>query len=297
MSKKTFTSQAEETLAQQVELILPEEKGPSRDVALGTKRSSDVRVVPIALIDFDPNQPRKVFNEESLQELSDSIKENGLLHPLNVEYLPKENRFKLITGERRFRAIQRLEWTEVPCVVRENVSTKDRFALQIIENVQREDFNPIEKARGLFDLKECLGPQSTWEQVEKLTGLTRRRRQQFSALLKLPDPIQQQIVALEKRPSKNEVTEKHGRALLLLNKVPDKQQKLFGIIKDKAKPITGDDALVKARQMLGKADSSRTFSLKYTNKEDLLTKLEDEVKRLRSSLDRGASKTRGKGKG
>jgi ParB family chromosome partitioning protein len=189
-----------------------------------------------------------------------------------------------------------LEWTEVTCVVKENVSTRDRFILQIIENVQREDLNPVEKARGLFDVKESLGPQATWEDVEKITGISKRRRQQFSALLKLPEPVQQEIVAIERRPSKNEVTEKHGRALLLLNKVPDKQQKLLGIIKDKAKPITGDDALVKARQMLGKADSSRTFSLKYTNKQDLLTKLEDEVKRLRSSLDRGVSKSRGKGK-
>ena len=63
MSKKTFTSQAEETLAQSVEIKLPEETGPSRDVALGTKRSSNVRVVPVALIDLDPNQPRKEFNE------------------------------------------------------------------------------------------------------------------------------------------------------------------------------------------------------------------------------------------
>lgn len=297
MSKKTFTSQAEETLAQQVELVLPEEKGPSREVALGTKRSSDVRVVPVALIDFDPNQPRKVFNEESLQELSDSIKQNGLLHPLNVEYLPKQNRFKLITGERRFRAIQRLEWTEVPCVVRENVSTQDRYALQIIENVQREDFNPIEKARGLMELKECLGPQASWEEVEKITGLTRRRRQQFSALLKLPDPVQQEIVAIERRPSKNEVTEKHGRALLLLNKVPEKQGKLLGIIKDSKKPVTGDEALLKARQMLGKTDTGKTFLVKYTSKEELLTKLEAEVARLRASMTKKPSKTKSKGKG
>lgn len=296
MSKKNFTSQAEETLAQSVEIKLPEETGPSRDIALGTKRSSNVRVVPVALIDLDPNQPRKVFTEESLQELADSIKQNGLLHPLNVEYISKDERYLLITGERRFRAIQRLEWTEITCVVKENVSTRDRFILQIIENVQREDLNPVEKARGLFDVKESLGPQATWEDVEKITGISKRRRQQFSALLKLPEPVQQEIVAIDRRPSKNEVTEKHGRALLLLNKVPEKQQKLLGIIKDKAKPITGDDAITKARQMLGKSDSSRTFSVKYTSNEDLLSKLENEVKELRASLTGKPSKSKGKGK-
>jgi ParB/RepB/Spo0J family partition protein len=294
MSKKTFTSQAEETLAQSVEIKLPEETGPSREVALGTKRSSNVRVVPVASIDLDPNQPRKVFTEESLKELADSIKQNGLLHPLNVEYIPKDERYLLITGERRFRAIQRLEWTEVTCVVKENVSTRDRFILQVIENVQREDLNPVEKARGLFDIKASLGPQATWEEVEKLTGISKRRRQQFSALLKLPDNLQQEIVALERRPSKNEVTEKHGRALLLLNKVPEKQGKLFRLIKDSTKPVTGDDALLRARQMLGRPETTRSFLVKYTSKQDLLTKLEAEVKELRASLDGKPSKSKTK---
>jgi len=106
----------------------------------------------------------------------------------------------------------------------------------MIENIHREDFSPIDKARAIIEYKGLLGEGKPWSEVEQKIGISESRRKQFVSLLNLPAEIQSEIVAIGKRPSKNQLTEKHARALLMLNKMPDKQTELFDIIKnDKTK--------------------------------------------------------------
>jgi len=263
--------------------VTPESRHP------GTQRLKNARLIPHNLIDRDPKQPRKDFPEEGLNELRDSIKTHGLLTPISVRFDPKSNKYIIISGERRWIASGRAGLAEMPCYVSEINSDSVKLARQLIENIQREDLSPIDRARGMFDLRDLMSKDSgkpvEWKEVEQMLGINERRRRQFLALLNLPEKIQMDIVAIGKRPSKNQVTEKHARALLRLNPYPKKQQQLFDKIKQtSSKPITGDDAMDIAQKMLGKTQRVHTFAVKYVTQKELLGKLQAEVKRLRTLI-------------
>ena len=245
------------------------------------------RLIPIELIKPDPDQPRKTFDPDKLQELADSIKEEGILQPITVEYIPEGERgyFKIITGQRRYEAAQIALLDKIPCVIKDALSAKKRFAQQLIENLQREDFSPIEKAMALLEYKEKLGPEAVWADVERTVGISEIRRKQFISLLNLPENIQKDIVATGRKPAKNQITEKHARALLLLNSFPEKQLELFELIKASPEPITGDAAISRARDIKG-TKSIHHFSVAYKNERELLDKLEEKVKELKALLEK-----------
>ena len=106
------------------------------------------RVENISIDKIKPNrhQPRTLFNEEKLQELADSIKENGLLEPIIVVRSVAPGEYELIAGERRLRASKLAGFTEIRAIIQEGASDKDKLDLALIENIQREDLNPIEEA-------------------------------------------------------------------------------------------------------------------------------------------------------
>lgn len=300
-TKKSFADIAKDSLTQTSPLPSSEDQGMRRDVVVGTKRVDDIRMVPVETIDLDPNQPRDDVDEES-QDFNDfvaSIAHDGLIQALTVEFVPKINRYLLIAGERRFRAVRRLKWPEVPCSIRENVKSSDRFALQLIENIQREDLNPVQKARGLENLKKLMehdaGQEVPWHVVETRLKISEERRKQLVALLRLPEQIQQTIVATGRRPAVNgEITEKHGRALSRLNRYPEKQFKLFQRMRDGNETISGDRAMELAKLMLEppsrqEARTHKRFMIEYTTKRDLLKKLEQEVRRIRGELAAGGT--------
>lgn len=285
MSKKDkFKSTIQSTVGgPPVPDIIPEERGVDRQRE-GTRRIKNARIIDIDKIKPDPDQPRKTFPQESLIELSNSIKEHGVLQPITVEYIEAEDYYKIISGERRFHASKLAGLTTMPCMVHDGVDSKDRYAKQLIENIQREDFTPIEKARALLEYRDMLGLDSTWKDVEKLVGIGETRRKQFIALLKLPETIQKDIVAIGRRPAQNMITEKHARALLMLNNYPQKQIELFELIKNSAQPITGDDAINKAKQIKGK-NSLHTFRVTYRTEEELIRILEEKLEGLRRMQD------------
>lgn len=111
------------------------------------KINDDERIQKIKIIDIEPNkdQPRKKFDTDSLDELAESIKRYGVIQPIIVSR--KENYFEIIAGERRWRASKKAGLTEIPCIVREQDEKKNK-EIALIENIQRQDLNPIEKARG-----------------------------------------------------------------------------------------------------------------------------------------------------
>jgi len=158
----------------------------------------------------NPDQPRKVFNEEKISELADSIKEHGIIQPLVVR--KAEIGYEIVAGERRYRAARKAELKQVPCIVRELTDEQNMF-LAIIENMQREDLNPIEEAEAIHKLIETYG--LTQEQVSKSVGKSRPYVTNSLRLLKLPEEIKEMVAI-------GQLSQGHARALI--NVADNKQQ-------------------------------------------------------------------------
>ena len=145
-----------------------------------------LRDVDIAQVKPNPDQPRKDFSEAELEELADSIRECGILQPLVVR--PHEGAYQIVAGERRYQAARRAGLATVPCVIRE-VDDADVMQLALVENLQREDLNPLEAAFGYRSLMEEGG--LTQEEVGKAVGKSRPAVSNTLRLLELPDEVQQ----------------------------------------------------------------------------------------------------------
>lgn len=170
--------------------------------------SADSRRVPLDAIMASPLQPRRVFSDDELAELTDSIRENGLLQPLVVRPSPgSPGRFELVVGERRFRAITRLGWEDVPVIVRE-ATDETLLVLALVENLQREALNPLEEAEGYvalsdrFDLSHAAIAQAVGKDRSTVANMIR--------LLKLPPSLRRLL-------EEGALTQGHARALLSLD--------------------------------------------------------------------------------
>jgi ParB family chromosome partitioning protein len=161
--------------------------------------------VDIDLIDPSPYQPRTRFREEALDELSRSIQSSGIVQPLVVRKVA--NRFQLIAGERRWRAAQRASLSRVPVVLRD-VPEELALEMTLVENLQREDLNPIEQAHAFQRLIDQF--QLTQEQVAERTGKDRTTIANSVRLLKLEAPIQELL-------EEGRLTAGHARALLAVD--------------------------------------------------------------------------------
>lgn len=167
-----------------------------------------IRVVPIARIAPNPFQPRREFAPEQLAELEASIRENGLLQPLVVrprtEATPDGADWELIAGERRWRAIRRLEWTEVPVVVKQ-IDDRAMLVLAIVENIQRAELSPLDEAAGYQKLIEDFG--FTQQEVAESVGKDRSTIANLLRLLQLPASVQGMV-------NRGELSMGHARAIL-----------------------------------------------------------------------------------
>ncbi|MSR36408.1 MAG: ParB/RepB/Spo0J family partition protein [Gemmatimonadetes bacterium] len=163
----------------------------------------DVRTVAVQSIAPNPQQPRKEFADNELAELTESIREHGLLQPLVVRPTGS-GRYELVAGERRFRSIQRLGWKEVPVVVRE-VDDDALLVLALVENLQREELNPMEEAEGYRVLAERFA--FTQEEIAHAVGKERSTVANLLRLLKLAPSIRRMVEA-------GELSMGHARALL-----------------------------------------------------------------------------------
>jgi ParB family chromosome partitioning protein len=172
--------------------ILPEATG-----------GQDMRELPIELVKPNPGQPRKRFEEEPLAALAASIEASGLVQPLLVRAL-SDGSYELIAGERRWRAARLAGLERVPVVVRDS-DESDRLEVALIENMVREDLNPIEEARACAELVEVLGLSK--EELGRRIGRSRPQISNLIRLLDLPDEV---IAMLESE----ELSEGHGRAIL-----------------------------------------------------------------------------------
>jgi ParB family chromosome partitioning protein len=173
----------------------------------------DLRHIPLDLIAPNPRQPRRTFDQETLQALADSVRERGIVQPVLVRPVPGGT-YELVAGERRWRAAQIAGMESVPALVRPR---DDSAALEIalIENMAREDLNPIEEARACAALVEELG--LTREEVGRRVGRSRVAVSNLLRLLDLPD----EVIGLLER---GELSEGHGRALLMAEDHGDRRR-------------------------------------------------------------------------
>ena len=151
---------------------------------------ASVTSLPLREIEPDPEQPRKTFDETALAELSQSIAENGLLQPIAVRPKKAGPGYIIIAGERRWRAARMAGLDEVPVLVKE-VTDEQAAALALIENLQREDLDPIEEAEGCQQLMDKYG--LTQEVAAKRLGKSRSALANTLRLLALPDPVREQV--------------------------------------------------------------------------------------------------------
>jgi len=160
--------------------------------------------IPVHLIKANPFQPRHHFDEASLQALSDSISQHGLTQPIVVRRVGEQ--YELIAGERRFRACLMAKMETIPAIIKA-VTDKESLQLALIENLEREDLNPIEEAKGYIRLIEEFG--HTHQEVSAIFSKSRSAVTNTLRLLHLPEPIQQAV-------SEGKLSEGHARTLLSL---------------------------------------------------------------------------------
>ena len=192
--------------ADAVPISSPQKEGNNLEAEGRAQENSGDAVQYINIHDIMPNanQPRKTFSEEKIEELSKSIKEHGIIQPIVVRR--KGEKYEIVAGERRWRAARKAELGRVPCLIRE-LSDEQNMLIAIIENMQREDLNPVEEAEGLHQMIVTFG--MTQEQISKSVGKSRPYIANSLRLLKLPDYIKEEM-------AEGRLSAAHGRTLITL---------------------------------------------------------------------------------
>lgn len=177
---------------------------PDAGAAPEAEEGEVVRMVPVGELEPNPYQPRKEMVQAELETLSQSIRESGILQPILARQVGKK--LQIVAGERRWRAAQLAELQEVPVLCRP-LSDSDSAVFALVENLQREDLNAIEKAQGIKLLMDQM--KATQEQVAKQVGFERSTVANFLRLLDLPEPVQKHV-------SRGTLSMGHARSLLSL---------------------------------------------------------------------------------
>ena len=221
-------------LGKGLDSLIPDKATPLQKIEREEKKDG-VTIVKINKVEPNREQPRKVFNEDALQELSESIKQYGIIQPLLVQ--KKDDYYEIIAGERRWRAAKKAGLEEVPVIIRD-LSEQEIVEISLIENIQREDLNPIEEALAYkrlleeFDMKQ--------DEVAEKVSKSRAAVTNSLRLLKLDDRVQQMLVDEMISPG-------HARALLSIED-PDKQYEFAQRIFDEKMSVRDVEKEVKKLQ-------------------------------------------------
>jgi ParB family chromosome partitioning protein len=219
-----------------------------------TEGSSNLNEIEISHIDPNPNQPRRDFDQEALQELATSIKELGIIQPITLRQMDG-GRYQIIAGERRWRASQLAGLTTIPAYI---VTVEDESAMEmaLVENIQREDLNAIEIALAYQHLAETTG--MTQAKISERVGKSRAAVTNYLRLLKLPAQVQ---MALKNK----EIDMGHARALLSIES-PSQQIKLFKEVQKQGYSVRRVEEIA---QMLKSGEDVKVSKGKLTPKEKL----------------------------
>jgi ParB family chromosome partitioning protein len=219
-----------------------------------TQGSSNLNEIEISLIEPNPNQPRREFDQEALQELANSIREVGIIQPITLRQMDS-GKYQIIAGERRWRASQLANLTTIPAYIR-TVEDEGVMEMALVENIQREDLNAIEVALAYQHLAETTG--MTQEKISKRVGKSRAAVTNFMRLLKLPAQVQMAL-------KNHEIDMGHARALLAIDS-PSAQIKLFKEIQKQQYSVRKVEEMVQA---LKNGEDVKTVKGKMTVKSQL----------------------------
>ena len=200
-------------------------------------------VKKIKIIEIEPNrnQPRKIFDNETLEDLAESIKRYGVIQPIIVK--KKDDYYEIIAGERRWRAAKKAGLTEMPCIIRDDDDRKNK-EIALIENIQREDLNPIDKARGFRQLMDEYG--MTQQQLSETIGISRSGIANTVRILNLDERV-------IKLAEEGKLTEGHCRSLMVIQD-PDKQFAAALKIVEKGETVRDIEQTVKNQKKAQKID-------------------------------------------
>lgn len=223
----------------------------------------ELKEVEVSMIRVNPYQPRRHFAKEDLDELSQSIKSVGLIHPPTVRRLDNAEGYELVSGERRFRAVQQAGFSKITVLVKSSNESHSAQAA-LIENIQRVDLNPIEIAKALRSLSLQFGYAQ--DQLAEKVGKKRSTVANYLRLLALPKAIQDAVTA-------NIITMGHAKAILSLEGF-EKQNLLFDmIVNDSMSVREAEEAALRI------AEKSKKQNLVYTNRDFFLEQLAEKIQR------------------
>jgi ParB family chromosome partitioning protein len=231
--------------------------------------ATDIRRVRVAAIVPNPLQPRRTFTDAELGELSESIRQNGLLQPLVVRPAPgATDRFELVAGERRFRAINKLGWDDVPVLVRD-ASDETLLVLALVENLQREALNPLEEAEGYKSLGERFS--MTQAEIARAVGKDRSTVANILRLLNLPPSVRKllesgELLAVDDPVKAGELARKAAREGWTVREVERRSGEASAQSVRRKRPEPARDPLVRALEEALQESLSTRVSIKRTRK-------------------------------
>ena len=213
--------------------------GASPDTA-----NAGVQILRLSQVDPNRSQPRRIFEEDALEELADSIRQFGVLQPILVQ--KKDGRYEIIAGERRWRACRKAGLKEIPAIIRE-YSDQETLELSLIENIQREDLNPIEEAKAFKSLIDEFGLRQ--EDLAVRVSKSRTAITNSVRLLKLDERVQDMII-------QKEISMGHARALIPLE-IPEEQFLIARQIADRHLSVRDVEKLIKKRKAAGASSKKK----------------------------------------
>jgi ParB family chromosome partitioning protein len=258
--------------------------GQDRSAASGAESTPGApSLLPLTRLQAGRYQPRSRMDETALQELSASIRQHGMMQPIVVRPIGSD-RYEIIAGERRFRAAKLADLTEVPVIVRE-VSDENALAMALIENIQREDLNPLEEAQAIRRLLDEFN--YTHEQASEAIGRSRSATSNLLRLLNLAHPVQTMLLA-------GDLEMGHARALLVLERA--QQILAANQVVDKRLSVRETEKLVAQLQARAQdAGSTRSTPRSASQDVDLLRLQEQIAQHLQTAVELSAN-ARGKGR-
>jgi len=240
--------------------LIPGKQTANNMQVLESNIQQGVRNIPVEKIKANKYQPREDFNQEALNDLAISIKEKGFIQPILVR--SKQGEYELIAGERRFRAAKQLGYKEMPAIIKD-VSDLDSLEISIIENIQRENLNPIDQAKAYKRLSEEFN--MTQEKVADTIGKDRATVANIMRLLNLPVKIQEYV-------SRGTISMGHARAILGLNRESEQMRLCTKVIKD--------DLSVRDTESYAKKISISRAKSKDTKEDPNLNSIEQELREI-----------------
>ncbi len=275
-----MAAKAARGLGKGLDSLIPAATTPKTETEQGTKEKEAETVVKITMIEPNREQPRKNFDEDSLQELAESIKQFGLLQPILVQ--DRKTYYEIIAGERRWRAAKLAGLKEVPVIIR-NYTDQEIVEISLIENIQREDLNPIEEAQAYkrllteFNLKQ--------DEVAERVSKSRAAVTNSMRLLKLCDEVQQMIID-------DMISTGHARALITIED-PEQQYTIAQKIFDEKLSVRDVEKLVKN---LNKPEKVRKTVLEDERLAVIYQSLEEKLRQALGTKATITSKGNGAGK-